>query len=63
MSEDWSVSAYYARVRASELKPTTQVTVYEDPEGTVWNVPDPNSKTPAQRRAIFEELERRRGRG
>ncbi len=62
MPEDWSVSAYCARVRASELKPTAISTIYQDPEGVNWHVPDPEPKSPDERKAIFRRLERLRGR-
>lgn len=62
MIEDWTVDAFYARVRASELKPTAISSVFEDPEGMTWHVPDPTQKTPDERRAIFRRLERLRGR-
>ncbi len=60
MAEDWTVDTYYARVRASQLKPTAIPTVYQDPSGNNWNVPDPRLKTPDERRAIFHALERNR---
>jgi hypothetical protein len=62
MTEDWSVEAFYARVRASELKPTSIPTVYEDPDGVRWNIPDPRPRTLEERRAIFRKLQQRRGR-
>lgn len=61
MTEDWSVEAFYARVRASGLKPSAISTVFEDPDSVTWHVPDPSRRTPDERRAIFKRLERLRG--
>lgn len=63
MTEPWTVSDYYAAVRAAELKPTNVHTVYVDADGHTWTVDDPGPMTPAQRRETFALLEFRRGRG
>ena len=62
MAEQWTVEHFYAAVRNAELKPTKVPTVFQDPEGEGWYVPDPRPRTPAERKAIFERLEKLRGR-
>lgn len=58
----WTVEYFYAKIRASELKPTMVATVYLDPEGHPWTVDLPHEMTPEDREDTFARLERRRGR-
>jgi hypothetical protein len=61
-AEQWTVEHYYAAIRRSELKPTEVPTVFIDPQGELWYVPDARPKTPQERRVIFARLEKLRGR-